>query len=560
MGRKIKITLLLSGLVCCTTEIVQTDAGTDAFLHDDVAMAGADAVAPGDGADPCEALVADPRPGFVLTDRGLVEGSLEGNTYVYKGIHYGANPTGVRRWRPPEHVACWSGVKQANQYAERCPQPAFTGQAVGSEDCLALNIWSPIQSQDDEEAQALPVMFFIHGGSHVVGSASDRIFGIDIYDGRALAEIGPAIVVTINYRLGALGYLVHPALAAESEHNVSGNYGLLDQIAALKWVQKNIAAFGGDPQRVMVFGQSAGAIATCALVSSPQAKGLFSRALMISGNCSVFTPAVAAAGGETFVKDLKCADVEDVAGCLRGKSIAKIIATPMRFYGSAEDSGFNSASIDGWLIPQAPQATLAAGGHNTMPMIMTTTDDEYTTLLGLYGTTTVVTEKAYEEMIASQFGADSTPTLMAWYPVADYETPNDAWLALLGDYGFVCPTRRALKASRANQADGVWRGHFTHGFSFGPLAVYGAGHGMDVYFTFGHLNYSGAQPTEAEGALSAEMMGYWTRFAATGDPNGSGAMFWAAYEVESDNYLRLDTPLAAAQGVHSSKCDLWDTF
>ena len=197
-----------------------------------------------------------------------------------------------------------------------------------------------------------------------------------------------------------------------------------------------------------------------------------------------------------------------------------------------------------------------------MPMIMSTTDNEYTTLLGYYGTTAVDSEESYKNMVALQFGDDTVTLLTSWYPAADYPTYNDAWLALLGDYGYVCPTRRALTSGSANQAQSVWRAHFTHGFTHGPLAIYGAGHGMDVYFTFGHLSYSGALPTEAELSLSREMMGYWTRFAATGDPNDplGDALPWAAYNANDDNYLQLDTPITSAHGVHTAKCDLWDSY
>ncbi len=268
--------------------------------------------------------------GLVHLDSGPITGARQANIWSYKGIPYAAPPVGNLRWKPPQPVAAWTSPRACTSYGPACPQPTggelLPSLAVGatSEDCLYLNVWSPAHNP----SQKLPVMVWIHGGSFVTGAGS-----LSVYDGANLAGKG-VVVVTINYRLGPLGFLALPALSKESPQGVSGNYGLLDQIAALRWVQKNIAGFGGDPARVTVFGESAGAISVLDLMVSPLAKGLFQRAIAESGILldrgfgvkTAGTLAQAEADGQSFAKKLGVDPNGDVAAAMRAKSPAELLA------------------------------------------------------------------------------------------------------------------------------------------------------------------------------------------------------------------------------------------
>jgi para-nitrobenzyl esterase len=224
-----------------------------------------------------------PGDGVVVTDHGAVRGVVSGDTYAYRGIPYAAPPVGPLRWRPPAPAACFDGVRDAAMFGARCPQTSDNGEGevVGDEDCLQLNVVTPRAAS----AEPRPILFWIHGGGFQSGSSSNETFGVNIYDPQEVVERTGVIVVTINYRLGPLGWLAHPTLAAEDSHQSTGNYGHLDQIAALAWVKANARAFGGDPDRVTIYGESAGGASVCNLISSPLAAGLFSGAIMQSGGC-----------------------------------------------------------------------------------------------------------------------------------------------------------------------------------------------------------------------------------------------------------------------------------
>jgi para-nitrobenzyl esterase len=402
-------------------------------------------------------------------------------------------------------------------------------------------------------------LFFIHGGAHMRGSSSDRFYGTDLYDGSYLAAHGPAIVVTINYRLGALGYLVHPALEAESPQHASGNYGLLDEIAALSWVQRNIAAFGGDPARVLVFGQSAGAYDTCVLVASPLAKGLFSRAMMLSGQCSTMSHATAQLAGERFANDLGCDHDQGAADCLRAKSGAEI-ATQKEVFGDGGilSTDVNGPAVDGWAVPDQPMKLIQSGLHNRVPMIVSTTADEFTIMLGRYGTAPVANDMEYVTELTAMFGATGANLVSAMYPSSSYSSASYALVAVLTDLIFTCPARRALRTLSSAQSEPVRRAFFTHSIAAGGFAPYRAAHGFDMLFGFHRIEFPGTSPTPEEEQLSEVLAAAWTRFAATGDPDGASSPAWPVYDPQDDAYIDLDTPPSSSAGVRTAKCDFWD--
>ncbi|MEL6179548.1 MAG: carboxylesterase family protein, partial [Myxococcota bacterium] len=259
----------------------------------------------------CPLEMMEPEAGVVATDRGYVQGTqMSGGIWSFRGMPYAAPPVDDLRWAEPEPAACWNGVHMADSFGPKCPQLEVTRQGtsvIGDEDCLTINVWTPSDGLDSQQRR--PVMMFIHGGGNIIGSSSEEIApGRFLYEGQPLAERGDVVVVTFNYRLGPLGYMKLPQLDAESSVGVSGNYGLKDQIAALQWVQRNIASFGGDPDRVMLFGESAGGVNTCMMLSSPLAGGLFHRALIQSAACPAVTAEVAE---ETSVQALELANCSD---------------------------------------------------------------------------------------------------------------------------------------------------------------------------------------------------------------------------------------------------------
>jgi len=278
------------------------------------------------------------------------------------------------RFRPPADRACWDGVLDATKFGAECP-PLDANHAVqGDEDCLTLNVWAPASTP----AQPLPVLFFIHCGGNAQGASSAMAGTIAVYDPQHLVEHQPVVVVTINCRLGVLGFLTAAALDAESPQHVSGNYGILDQIAAPKWVQRNIGALGGDPSRVMVFGESAGAVDTCVQLTSPLSTGLFSSALMESGGCVAPTLATEETQDQAFLQAAGCSGAADVAACLRALSAADTVT---KLPAMVSVTGLGSGPhyqpvVDGWVLTAAPLAVIAAGQHHAVPFTVGANSDE----------------------------------------------------------------------------------------------------------------------------------------------------------------------------------------
>jgi para-nitrobenzyl esterase len=453
---------------------------------------------------------------------------------------------------PPAPAACWTGVREASGFGYACmqsPNRVPDGTPSGSEDCLTLNVWS----SEPGRGAGRPVFVFIHGGFFTWGSASLRVSGVDAYDGAELAARAGAVVVTLNYRLGALGFIAHPALAQESEHHAAGNYGLLDQLAALAWVQRNIAGFGGDPARVTLFGQSAGAISTAALYASPLGRGLYARAILHSGSGAAGPLEQALSAGQALGHSLGC-DGDDAAAlaCLRARSASEVVsALPESFGGSGYAFGPN---VDGWVLPGRPIDLVRAGQGSTVPLVIGVTADEFTTMISSYVSTPVRTPADYEAFLQDHYGQAAAAWAVAHYPVSAYPTPLDALVAFYGDLGLICPSRRLARAAAAHAP--VRRFVFTHTSESPVLAPYRAGHGLDLPYVF--RNFIGGAPAPDELALSDTMVAYWSRLAATGDPNGPEDPRWPVYDAAADTALRLDTASALEAGFHRAGCDAWD--
>ncbi len=510
-------------------------------------VAGCDGSDPGAGADAgtdassCETAVVA-RPGTVITTTGPVTGTAEGAVLSWKGIPYTAPPVGDLRWRPPVPATCWTEERVTTSFGAQCPQLDEDGQVVGEEDCLTLNVWAPTGATD------APVMVFVHGGANIQGTGSNPI-----YDGTSLAMRTGAVVVTFNYRLGALGFFANPALGEERPERVSGNYGILDQIATLVWVKANIAGFGGSPDRVLLFGESAGAQDTLIHVVSPLSAGLFSSAIVESGGAYRTTLAENETSMQAVVDAVSCTTASSVTGCLRAVPAATLVAIP-----SADGplaSGMRYVpSIDGYVLADTVPNLLAQGRFNHVPLVLGTNADETSRMVPR-----VTTEAQYMAAVQTQYGPAAN-ALLALYPAADYATPQKALIRLTTDVTWTCPTRRLARLASEHQTEPVYRYLFSWAAPGAVGATVGATHGLELPFVFGTHASLGFTPSASDLALSDAMGNYWSRFAATGDPNGGTEAVWPRYASATDPYLDLNTTITARAGLATAQCDAIDAL
>lgn len=469
----------------------------------------------------------------VMTTSGVVRGAQDGATWAYKRVPFAAPPVGERRLSEPAPVACSADEIDATALGPVCPQLADGGY-MGEEDCLQLNVWAPAAASAPR-----PVMLWIHGGGNSVGSAVHST-----YDGRRLAETGDVIVVSANYRLGQLGFLAVPGL-----DRGSGNYGTLDQIAALGWIHDNIAAFGGDPGNVTIFGESAGARNVCTLLAAQPAAGLFHRAIMESGACKFLpTRTTAEASGAMAAAAIGC--TADVPACLRAAS-AEALVRALPGDPSALGSSPYQSTIDGTILVEQPSAAMAAGRHHAVPFIVGANANETGAVAPM-----VATEAAYEALIHAQYGTALGDRVLAQYPASRFPTPRAAFVRATTDARFVCPAREIARAADAGQTAPVYR----YLFAYGDPSPFGAVHGLDVPFVFGTFDAIVTQsgqaysPTATDLAVSAAIQKAWTSFARTGVPTTTPA--WPVW-TPTDPTLAIASTLTTVDGVRTNDCDFW---
>ena len=346
---------------------------------------------------------------IAFTQDGLVQGFAAGGVDKFLGIPYAAPPVGSLRWRPPRPPAPWHGVRSATSLPPACPQLANSnGPRSENEDCLYLSVYTPTDAhagRGHRGRRALPVLFWIHGGGLTTGTGNQ-------HDGTLMATTNNIIVVSINYRLGVFGFLALPSLSAEARDHASGDYGLLDQEAALRWTHRNIAAFGGDPNNVTIAGESAGGYSVCSLLTSPPVRGLFSRAVMESGSCTSTPLAAAEQSGTQFADAAGCTDPSTAAACMRSKTAGDLLDDP-------DYPGGLSPTAGGSELPVAPADAVAAGHFDRVPLLIGTNHDEGRTFAqGLAG----LTEQQYEGVIDSDYGANA-PAVLAQYPFGSFPSP-----------------------------------------------------------------------------------------------------------------------------------------
>jgi para-nitrobenzyl esterase len=471
----------------------------------------------------------------VTVDSGRLSG-VAGNdpaVLVYKGIPFAAPPVGDLRWREPQPVKAWTGVKAADAFGPHCPGkfPSAAQSASVSEDCLYLNVWTPARSS----GETLPVFVWIHGGGFQGGSGSEPIF-----DGEAFAKKG-VVVVTFNYRTNVFGFLAHPELTRESKHHASGNYGLLDQVAALEWIKRNIAAFGGDRSRVTIGGESAGAYSVSALTASPLARGLFHQAVAESGGYFMPKPeamrALSAAEkiGADFASTVGAADLAD----LRKKSADEL----MRAVVKMEDFFAFQPGVDGRFLEEPVYTTYLKGRQARVPLLLGSNTDEGAFLIPEQRPSV----QEFAARLERTFGA-RTSQVRQLYPVDTPAALIRSELDLSGDGEFNYPMWKWAVIQR--QAGPVYYYLFGRTVPAAPGQQYkgiprtaiGALHGDEVPYVFGTLDASKKKWEETDRQLSAAMLSYWTNFVKTGDPNGPGLPTWPRYDAKAnDPLMRFDS-------------------
>jgi len=500
-------------------------------------------------------------------ETGLVRGLIVGNAddvELYRGIPFAAPPVGDLRWRPPQPARAWQGVRESFAFGAAAPQKpvpllaAFPGMSLNAktnEDCLYLNVWTPAK----RSGEPLPVMVWIHGGGYTFGSASQPL-----YDGTRLARRG-VVFVGINYRLGPLGFLAHPQLSAESEKGVSGNYGILDQIEALRWVQRNIAAFGGDPHRVTIFGESAGGNSVCCLLLSPLAKGLFQRAIVESGSALDFAhlkksqygfrPAEQA--GVDFAKKCGAAEGPGQLAALRAMSPDQLLkASPEVDSGGAfvfrDDHVRLAPLVDGWVIPDEAMTLFEQGRQNAVPTLVGANADEGT-MFGMAGKLPKQPEE-FSAALEKGFGTFAA-RLRELYPPAN---ARHSVTDLIGDFRFVAPARFVARQMQRTGSP-AYLYHFAHPTPGAIGKMLGAHHGAEIAYALDTIRL-GKDLTPIDEQINEALAGYWVQFAATGNPNRSGLPDWPAYDAAGDRCLLIKDKIETAEGLRKAKLDAIDAF
>jgi para-nitrobenzyl esterase len=468
---------------------------------------------------------------------------------LFRGIPYAAPPVGNLRWRPPQPVVPWQGVRAADHFSAACMQPPtetdgssawHEGLIPISEDCLYLNIWTPARSASEK----LPVMVFIHGGGNVRGAGSENQ-----YDGAYLAKKG-VVFVNFNYRMSVFGFLAYPELTAESEHHSSGNYAILDQIAALQWIQQNIAKFGGDSNRVMIFGHSAGASNVCSLMASPLAKGLFHRALAQSGNNLSNRTSLA----DAERKGVKLGEAVGAASiaALRKKSAEEILDKLPR--------GMLGTNIDGWVFPQDVYSIFAAGKQNDVPLIVGTVADD----VPGFGT---VMKAANAQASAQNTFHELADKYLKLYPAStDAEATKSAFDFRTNSAMANARTWLRLQ-TQTGKSKAYWY-YFTHvspmpeGLMWAgrPALAAGAYHGGEIVYVFNAFPLQDWKWRQVDLELGDMVSSIWTNFVNTGSPNGAALPEWPAFDPNANILMLISDTAVAEPAPYQEKLDFIDEW
>ena len=502
---------------------------------------------------------------ITLTD-GKIEGDMAGDARRFLAIPFAKPPLGELRWKAPVAPEPWKGTRHETEFPDSCAQLPDQGAPPSmNEDCLYLNVWAPNPAPADA-----PVMVWIHGGGNFSGgtgipvpaTATDQLW----YDGQHFAEDQGVVLVTIQYRLGPMGFLAHATLDDEGEP--MGNQGLQDQRMALKWVQKNIAKFGGDPDNVTIFGESAGSADVCYHVVSPGSRDLFHRAIGQSGGCTMGRQESGAALPEiqaqmaAFGEALGCSEGDDQLDCMRDVSIEDILANSMQPAPGSGDIAVGTwsfgAVIDGagGFLPDVPKKLFDNGKFADVPYLLGSNNDEGMTFI-VTASDLPTTDAEYETYVTDRYGADA-PDILALYPMSDYADDPDRYRAavarIIGDSALVCGTHdTARRVHRAGRK--VFMYNFNVPWSISPTRLR-AGHGAEMSHVFG-APYLPSPDADSE-AVAKAMNTYWANFARSGDPNSSDVpKKWPEFTEATDKRLQLDSGFEVLTNFRSEVCTYW---
>ncbi|WP_410506917.1 carboxylesterase/lipase family protein [[Mycobacterium] appelbergii] len=487
-------------------------------------------------------------PAVVQTTTGALRGTVAADYRLFAGIPYAAPPVGPLRFAKPVAATGWQGERDATRPGPRCVQDPAADPENGrntSEDCLTLNVWTPPASGEPR-----PVMVWIHGGAFVNGSG-------DVYDSRWLASRGDIIVVTINYRLGTLGFLAHPALGAAGD---VGNYGLADQQAALRWVRDNIAAFGGDPEKVTVAGESAGGMSVCDHLVAPGSAGLFRAAILMSPPCQAQADlATAERDSVEYAAGVGCPDPATAAACLRALPTDDL-RKPVWYFNIGSDE-LTGPVVGTTELPQDPVAEIAGGRAARVPVLIGTNRDEFTlfTALRYLREGQRFTVEQYPALLAETFGRHAA-AVAAHYPIDRYGGVAQAYSAAVTDGEFSCVANRL--AGGLAGTDTVYSYEFNDRTAPAPDVMQtlpfpvGASHSLELRYLF---DVGGAPPLNpAQQELSASMIAYWSQFVRTGDPAGDGQPAWPpSDEAAKIMSLKLGGPQMMDGFANEHRCPFW---
>ncbi len=488
---------------------------------------------------------------MVCTPLGAVKGQLQGDTIAFKGIPYAQPPVGPLRWKPTKPVAPWKGVRDGSNYGPICPQ-IVKGKVEGNEDCLTLNVWKSAQPT----ATRVPVMVWLTGGGNHSYSGQGDPDGRVLFTGKQLVPSG-VVFVSVNVRLGVLGFLAHPALNAERAEKTSGNYASLDQIEMLRWVRDNISAFGGDPKRVMLFGTSAGGGNTCALLSSPFTRGLIHVAAMQSSvptGCELQTRAQAETRtGKPVVQALGC-DTGDTASCLRSKTVEQLVLA-LPGYTSVLPRLFGPV-VDGYVFPDQPIKRLTNGTAPAIPIIIGNTTGE-TNGWVTSRPPLVSDESTYLTAIDEVFGNAARERILSIYPLTSYSNPKAAFQQMTTDAEFTCTSRRVAR-QLSTQNRHVYRYLFDRALGTKPGdPPQAVSHTEEHAYLFAWEGTD--RPVAFDLEIQKELVADWTSFAAIGNPNGKGENKWRAVTRQEDAYLEFGAETKMKTGPTAAHCEFWDT-
>lgn len=494
---------------------------------------------------------------LVFTSDGAVWGSVTPTMRTFFGIPFAKPTSGALRFHAPVPVAPWLGVRLALWHSTPCAQslPVVGTLLPSGEDCLGVDVYTPPAAVSHN----LPVMVFIYGGGYVIGSN-------DGYDPTPIVNTGKVIVVTLNYRVGPFGFLALPGLDSESPGDTSGDYGLMDQQAGLRWVRQNIAAFGGNPSNVTIFGESAGGNSVCQQIASPLAAGLFQRAISESGSCSGTTmqessEATMVQRSEAYAARVGCPDLATMVACLRALPVSALLNDPSVAFGSGPTVW--EPAVDGYVEPRGLDDAWRSGQYNHVPMLLGNNLNEGRLFVALQelSSGSAITPAEYETSL-QEFGSDAS-SVLAEYPIAAYGAADLAESAVVTDSAFACPaTYTAAEATATGQP--VWTYEFADpdppysGLDkFMPLGDY---HASELFYLFNSVNLIPAPTrTAAQSALSAQMVNAWTTFASTGQPGPVGGTAWPQWSPWSPQTMVL-TSLGShlSSGVAAEhKCGFW---